>query len=291
VPCARQHERARSAGPPQRRRLRTARRDRSRHSPRPPFPSVSAACANCCCDCSRFADATARTARGVVDGGGVLLRAVRLLPAAAAARERRLCVRHRSLDRAVRADVRADHAAEPAVHGAGAALPFAPLPAVRAARVRRQLPGLLAAWFATGSPTLGALDFGDLRGCSYALFYSWVTAFSVCGVTLVWVHAVEWFSLAQGKRLFALVSIGGTLGAVVGSSCRRNCRRFDYATLCLLAAARHRVGCAGVVAVAAGVPAHGAASGPPQNAGGPGFVDGLGAWCAIRTCAPSPCSC
>ncbi len=94
----------------------------------------------------------------------------------------------------------------------------------------------LAAWFTTGSPTLGALDFGDLRGCSYALFYSWVTAFSVCGVTLVWVHAVEWFSLAQGKRLFALVSVGGTLGAVLGSSLSKQLAEFSYASLCLLAA-------------------------------------------------------
>lgn len=94
----------------------------------------------------------------------------------------------------------------------------------------------LAAWFSTGSPTLGALDFGDLRGCSYGLFYSWVTAFSVCGVTLVWVHAVEWFSLAQGKRLFALVSVGGSLGAVLGSSLSKQLAGFSYSTLCLLAA-------------------------------------------------------
>ncbi|MBL8736085.1 MAG: hypothetical protein JNL12_06625 [Planctomycetes bacterium] len=94
----------------------------------------------------------------------------------------------------------------------------------------------LAAWFSTGSPTLGALDFGDLRGCSYALFYSWVTAFSVCGVTLVWVHAVEWFSLAQGKRLFALVSVGGSLGAVLGSSLSKELQEIPYATVCLLAA-------------------------------------------------------
>lgn len=94
----------------------------------------------------------------------------------------------------------------------------------------------LAAWFSTGSPTLGALDFGNLRGCSYALFYSWVTAFSVCGVTLVWVHAVEWFSLAQGKRLFALVSVGGSLGAVLGSGLSKELKEAPYATVCLLAA-------------------------------------------------------
>lgn len=133
---------------------------------------------------------------------------------------------------------------------------------------------LLAAWFATGSPTLGALDFGDLRGCSYALFYSWVTAFSVCGVTLVWVHAVEWFSLAQGKRLFALVSVGGTLGAVLGSSLSKELASFGYATLCLLAA----------VAIECGVVAwwrslHACRrmgrTVAPATANGPGFLAGL----------------
>ena len=50
-----------------------------------------------------------------------------------------------------------------------------------------------------------------------AFFYSWVTAFSVCGVTLVWVHAVDWFTTQQGKRLFGLVSVGGTVGAIAAS--------------------------------------------------------------------------
>lgn len=50
-----------------------------------------------------------------------------------------------------------------------------------------------------------------------AFFYSWVTAFSVCGVTLVWVHAVDYFTSQQGKRLFGLVSVGGTLGAISAS--------------------------------------------------------------------------
>jgi AAA family ATP:ADP antiporter len=51
-----------------------------------------------------------------------------------------------------------------------------------------------------------------------ATFYSWVTSFVVCGVALVWVHAVDHFTTAQGKRLFGLVSVGGTLGAIVGSA-------------------------------------------------------------------------
>ena len=51
-----------------------------------------------------------------------------------------------------------------------------------------------------------------------AFFYSWVTGFVVCGVALVWVHAVDFFTTQQGKRLFGLVSVGGTLGAIVASA-------------------------------------------------------------------------
>lgn len=50
-----------------------------------------------------------------------------------------------------------------------------------------------------------------------AFFYSWVTTFVVCGVALVWVHAVDFFTTQQGKRLFGFVSVGGTLGAIAGS--------------------------------------------------------------------------
>lgn len=132
-----------------------------------------------------------------------------------------------------------------------------------------------SAWFAVGSSQLGALDFGDLRGCSHALFYSWVTAFAVCGVTLVWVHAVEWFSMAQGKRLFALISIGGTVGAAVGSLLSEELQKIDYATLCLLAAAGIELGVLAWWRSLRACRRMGKASGPPQNAGGPGFVDGL----------------
>lgn len=97
---------------------------------------------------------------------------------------------------------------------------------------------VLAALFAAVTqPTggLGRLGWNSAAGCGYAFFYSWVTAFSVCGVTLVWVHAVEWFSMAQGKRLFGLVSVGGTLGAVLGSAASRRLAGLDYGHVLLLA--------------------------------------------------------
>lgn len=51
-----------------------------------------------------------------------------------------------------------------------------------------------------------------------ATFYSWVTSYVVCGVALVWVHAVDHFTTLQGKRWFGLVAVGGTLGAILASS-------------------------------------------------------------------------
>jgi AAA family ATP:ADP antiporter len=87
-----------------------------------------------------------------------------------------------------------------------------------------------------GDGKLGELDFGSARGVAHAIFYAWVSAFAVGGVTLVWVHAVEWFSLAQGKRLFGLIGVGGTLGAMAGSSASFHLREASYAQLLLMAA-------------------------------------------------------
>ncbi len=64
----------------------------------------------------------------------------------------------------------------------------------------------------------GVLDWSRPECLVAALFYSWVTSFVVCGVALVWVHAVDHFTSTQGKRLFGLVAVGGTLGAILGST-------------------------------------------------------------------------
>ena len=48
-------------------------------------------------------------------------------------------------------------------------------------------------------------------------FWGWFSALNVAVPTLVWIHAVEHFRPAQAKRLFGLVGVGGTLGAVCGS--------------------------------------------------------------------------
>jgi AAA family ATP:ADP antiporter len=94
---------------------------------------------------------------------------------------------------------------------------------------------VLAAVFAGGGE-IGQLDWTTWRGRLLALFYSWVTSFAVCGVTLVWVHAVEWFTMAQGKRLFGFVSVGGTLGAIGGSEASARVAAWDYSSVLLVAA-------------------------------------------------------
>lgn len=75
-----------------------------------------------------------------------------------------------------------------------------------------------------------------------AFFYSWVTAFVVCGVALVWVHAVDFFTTQQGKRLFGLVSVGGTLGAIAGSLLVRVSTDLDRWLVMLAAAAALELG-------------------------------------------------
>lgn len=103
----------------------------------------------------------------------------------------------------------------------------------------------LAVVFAGSERTLGPLQWTDWRGSGLAFFYSWVTAFSVCGVTLVWVHAVDWFTTRQGKRLFGLVSIGGTLGAMLGSSLSKKLSDQSYSYMLILAALGVEIGIAG----------------------------------------------
>jgi len=48
-------------------------------------------------------------------------------------------------------------------------------------------------------------------------FWGGFSALNVIVPSLVWIHAVEHFRRDQGRRLFGLVAVGGTLGAVAGS--------------------------------------------------------------------------
>lgn len=48
-------------------------------------------------------------------------------------------------------------------------------------------------------------------------YFIWLSTFNVFATTLFWMAAVEHFDTGQGRRLFGLVGVGGTTGAVAGS--------------------------------------------------------------------------
>jgi ATP:ADP antiporter, AAA family len=50
------------------------------------------------------------------------------------------------------------------------------------------------------------------------LFWIWLDVFSIMGVTLFWMYANDLFNSSSAKRLFGVISAGGGLGAVLGSS-------------------------------------------------------------------------
>jgi len=49
------------------------------------------------------------------------------------------------------------------------------------------------------------------------VFFVWVSVFNLFVVAVFWSLLVDLFSLEQGKRLFGVVSVGGSLGAISGS--------------------------------------------------------------------------
>ena len=54
------------------------------------------------------------------------------------------------------------------------------------------------------------------RGIGYS-FYIWLTVINLFTTSVFWAFMVDIFDVDQGKRMFAFVGIGGTLGAIVGS--------------------------------------------------------------------------
>ncbi len=49
-------------------------------------------------------------------------------------------------------------------------------------------------------------------------FFVWVSVFNLFVVTVFWAFMTDVFNSEQGKRLFAFISVGGTLGAIVGGA-------------------------------------------------------------------------
>src|SRR5207253_6099719 len=49
-------------------------------------------------------------------------------------------------------------------------------------------------------------------------FFIWVSVFNVFVVTVFWAFMTDVFNTDQGKRLFGFISVGGTLGGIVGAT-------------------------------------------------------------------------
>lgn len=76
--------------------------------------------------------------------------------------------------------------------------------------------GLLIANANAGGGLIGADTQTPLaRGVGYS-FYVWLSAVNLFVNSLFWAFMVDVFDVDQGKRMFAFIGIGGTLGAIVG---------------------------------------------------------------------------
>src|SRR5256886_17362848 len=51
-------------------------------------------------------------------------------------------------------------------------------------------------------------------------FFVWVSVFNLFATTLFWAFMTDLFTAEQGKRLFGLIAVGGSLGEIGRASCR-----------------------------------------------------------------------
>lgn len=78
--------------------------------------------------------------------------------------------------------------------------------------------GLLVWDAAAGGGLIGSdAETGLARGVGYT-FYVWLSAINLFTTSVFWAFMVDVFDVDQGKRLFAFIGIGGTLGALVGGA-------------------------------------------------------------------------
>lgn len=68
-------------------------------------------------------------------------------------------------------------------------------------------------------------------------FFLWTSVFNLFVVSVFWAFMVDVFSTDQGKRLFGFISVGGTLGAIVGAAITAGLvRRIGTVNLLLISA-------------------------------------------------------
>ena len=75
---------------------------------------------------------------------------------------------------------------------------------------------LLAVDAGAGGGIIGTdAETGLARGVGYT-FYAWLSAINLFVNSLFWAFMVDIFNVDQGKRMFAFIGIGGTIGALIG---------------------------------------------------------------------------
>ena len=76
---------------------------------------------------------------------------------------------------------------------------------------------LLTVDIQSGGGIIGSdADTGLARGVAYT-YYVWLSVINLFINTLFWAFMTDIFNVDQGKRMFAFIGIGGTLGALVSS--------------------------------------------------------------------------
>ena len=115
-------------------------------------------------------------------------------------------------------------------------------------------------------------------------FYVWLSVYNLFVVSVFWGFMGDLFNEAQGKRLFAFIALGGTLGAIVGAGLTEALSRGQFlglplpikaspSALVLVAAAFLELAVQCVLALARHFKLGNKAGGPREP--GPGWLEGL----------------
>jgi AAA family ATP:ADP antiporter len=75
-------------------------------------------------------------------------------------------------------------------------------------------------------------------------FYVWVSVFNLFNTAIFWAFMTDLFTVEQGKRLYAFIAVGGTLGAIVGAYTTKHLiRDLGQANLVAISAAMFTIVC------------------------------------------------
>jgi ATP:ADP antiporter, AAA family len=75
-------------------------------------------------------------------------------------------------------------------------------------------------------------------------FFVWVSVFNLFNTAIFWAFMTDLFTVEQGKRLYAFIAVGGTLGAITGAYITKNLiRDIGQANLVAISAAMFAIGC------------------------------------------------